>query len=220
MIQTQNTSGIILAGGSSTRLGKDKTMIEVLGEPLIQRVARTLSALVDQVILVTNCPETLTFLNLPMVKDIYPGAGTLGGLHTGLDAIQTTYGLVVGCDMPFLNVDLLRYMISLCQDNGQMDSSGYDVIIPRIGNYLEPLHALYARSCRYAFEKHILSKQYRIRYAFEGMHIRYIQEREILEYDPQQRSFFNVNTPEDLEQMRALLAHPSAPDPQGHTPPD
>jgi molybdopterin-guanine dinucleotide biosynthesis protein A len=217
VVQTQNTSGIILAGGSSTRLGQDKAMIEIQGEPLIQRVARTISTLVDQVILVTNRPETLAFLGLPMVQDIYPGVGTLGGLHAGLDAIQTTYGLAVGCDMPFLNVGLLRYMISLCQGTDKTDVSGYDVVIPRVGQYLEPLHAIYARSCQHAFQKHILSKQYRIRYAFEGMRIRYVQEREILEYDPQQHSFFNVNTSEDQVQMQSILALRPSQDPRGLT---
>ena len=215
MEQTQKTSGIILAGGTSTRLGQDKALIEIQGEVLIQRVVRTLSALVDQVILVTNQPEKLAFLGLPMVGDVYTGASTLGGLHAGLSAIQTTYGLVVGCDMPFLNAELLRYMISLCQGDAQMDHSRYDVVIPRIGRYLEPLHAIYARRCQQSFAEHIASQQDHIRYAFEGMCVRYVEKQEIAHYDPKQRSFFNVNTPDDLERMWATLARLSATDPQG-----
>ena len=199
---SDNISGIILAGGSSSRLGQNKALIHVAGCSLIERVVRVLRPLVSEVLLVTQsgsaAPGLFSDLDLPTVSDVYPEVGTLGGLHAGLDAIHTEYGLVVGCDMPFLNADLLRYMIS--------QARGYDVVMPRIGKYHEPLHALYSRRCVPAMECSIQSGRRRILHALSGARIRYIEDAEIDRFDPEHLSFYNVNTPEELERARALLA--------------
>jgi molybdopterin-guanine dinucleotide biosynthesis protein A len=202
-------TGIVLAGGSSSRLGQNKALVRVAGRSLIERVIDVLNPLVSDVVLVTQSErpppggyqplntELLAHLNLPIVADVYPGVGTLGGLHAGLNAIGSEYGLVVGCDMPFLNADLLRYMITQAQ--------GYDVVMPRVGKYYEPLHALYARRCLPAIERSILAGQHRIRQSLADLGIRYIEEPEIDRYDPEHLSFFNVNTPEELQRARSLL---------------
>lgn len=191
-------TGIILAGGSSVRLGQDKALIDAGGETLIERVVRRLEGAVERIVLVTNEPERYAFLGLSMVGDVYPDIGTLGGLHAGLAAIETPYGIAVGCDMPFLNPALLRYMISL--------QSGCDAVIPRVGRYREPLHALYARSCAARFAQAIEAGHRRIVRALEGARICYVEREAIERFDPQLRSFFNVNQPKDLAQMRALLS--------------
>jgi molybdopterin-guanine dinucleotide biosynthesis protein A len=166
-------------------------------------VLDVLRLLVSDVVVVTrgrSLPEAelLARLDLPVVADVYPGVGTLGGLHAGLSAIDSEYGLVVGCDMPFLNAPLLRYMISLARD--------HDIVMPRVGQYFEPLHAIYARRCVPALEHSILTGRRRILHALGDMRIRYIEEPELDRYDPDRLSFFNVNTPEDLERARSLLA--------------
>ena len=94
----KDVSGIILAGGASARLGQDKALVQVAGRPLVERVVEALRALADEIVLVTPSPERLAWLGLPAVDDVYPGIGTLGGLHAGLNAIANPYGLVVGCD--------------------------------------------------------------------------------------------------------------------------
>jgi molybdopterin-guanine dinucleotide biosynthesis protein A len=203
-------SGIVLAGGSSSRLGQNKALVCVAGRPLVERVVDVLRPLVSDVVLVTQgecqapsgclAPEAelLAHLDLHIVADVFSGVGTLGGLHAGLSAIDSEYGLVVGCDMPFLNANLLRYMI--------VQTKGYDVVMPRVGKYYEPLHALYARRCLPAIERSILAGRRRIRHALADLCIRYIEEPELDRYDPDRLSFFNVNTPEDLERARSLLA--------------
>lgn len=203
-------SGVILAGGSGSRLGQNKALVRVAGCSLIERVVDALRPLVSDLVLVaqSGCTvpagcsasgtESFADLGLPMVSDVYPGVGTLGGLHAGLGAIHTEYGLVVGCDMPFLNTDLLCYMVS--------QACGYDVVMPRIGKYHEPLHALYSRRCVPAMERSIQSGRRRILHALSGARIRYIEEAEIDRFDPDHLSFFNVNTPEELERARSLLA--------------
>ena len=195
-----NVSGIVLAGGSSSRLGQNKALVRVAGRSLIERVLDVLSPLISDVWLVTQNgydAELFAGLGLPIVIDIYSGAGTLGGLHAGLSAMRTEYGLVVGCDMPFLNADLLGFMIS--------QTRGYDVVMPRIGKYHEPLHALYARRCVPAMERSIQAGRRRILHALSDARIRYIEEAEVDHFDPSRLSFFNVNTPEELERARALL---------------
>jgi molybdopterin-guanine dinucleotide biosynthesis protein A len=192
-----DVSGIILAGGSSSRLGADKALIPVSGRPLIEWVVATLRSVVSGILLVTNDPERFAFLGLPMAGDIYHGIGTLGGLHAGLSAMGTPYGLVVGCDMPFLNADLLRYMISLAGE--------YDAVVPRVGEYYEPLHAIYSRRCLAPIERSIVSGQHRVLSACAGMRVRYLGPEEIARYDPRHDSFFNVNTPNDLDRMNEIL---------------
>jgi molybdopterin-guanine dinucleotide biosynthesis protein A len=149
-------------------------------------------------VLVAQSAKPYVHLGLPAVADIFAGVGTLGGLHAGLSAIHTEFGLVVGCDMPFLNADLLDYMIS--------QAPGYDVVMPRVGKYYEPLHALYARRCVPALERSILAGQRRIRAALSDLRVRYIREPEIERFDPGQRSFFNVNTPADVRRMNEILS--------------
>lgn len=188
--------GIILAGGQSTRLGQNKAFIEIDGQILVERVARRLYRVVAQIVLVTNSPDEFAFVGLPMTADLIPGVGAAGGLHAGLSAIGTEYGFVVGCDMPFLNVSLMRYLISLRE--------GYDVVIPRLGQYHEPLHAVYSRRCLATIEERVRSGRRRILDVCRDMRVRYVDEIEIDLHDPHHLSFFNINDPQDLEQMRAL----------------
>jgi molybdopterin-guanine dinucleotide biosynthesis protein A len=190
-------TGIVLAGGSSSRLGWDKTFIQIDGVYLIERVVRRLQPAVDNVLLVTDRADAFAFLGLRTVKDIYPQIGTLGGLHAGLTAMETQYGVVVGCDMPFLNTQLLRYLVSLCP--------GRDLVMPRLGQYYEPLHAVYSKSCLPSIERTIQAGQRRIKQALEGLRVRYVDQAQIARYDPELLSFFNVNERQDLVRMRELL---------------
>ena len=196
-MDSDNVSGIILAGGTSSRLGQDKALFQSGGLSLIERVVRRLGEVVTEIVVVTNDPDRYAFLGLPMTGDVYQRVGTLAGLHAGLKAIHSAYGLVVGCDMPFLNPALLRFMIS--------QRTGYDVVIPLIGEYYEPLHAVYARRCLPTIERSILSGQRRVRAAYAQARVRTVEQEEIAIYDPGHLSFFNVNTPDDLERLSAIV---------------
>jgi molybdopterin-guanine dinucleotide biosynthesis protein A len=195
---THDVSGIILAGGKSARLGQNKALVDAAGLPLVQRVVDRLQLIVDEIVLVTNRPDELAFLGLPMTNDVYRGIGTLGGLHAGLAAMGGEYGLVVGCDMPLLNADLLHYIVSLRR--------GYDIVMPQVGEYLEPLHALYSKRCLPGIERAIEAGQRRMLSACDGMRVRYVRDAEIASHDPQHLSFFNVNGAQDLEKIKDLLA--------------
>jgi molybdopterin-guanine dinucleotide biosynthesis protein A len=150
----------------------------------------------DEVIIVTNSPQKYGHLEARLVGDIYPGKGSLGGIYSGLRAARSEYGLVVACDMPFLDLSLLRYMILL--------SPGQDVVIPRIGGLTEPLHAIYSKQCLQPIERVLAGGGGRIIEFFPEVRVRYVEEQEIKLFDPQCLSFFNINTPADLEKARSL----------------
>jgi len=192
-----DVTGIVLAGGNSSRLGQNKAFIDVGGLPLVERVVHQLRKVVDEVLLVTDRPHEFSFLGLPATTDLYPGVGVLGGLHAGLSVARSDYVLAVGCDMPFLRPDLLRYLLSLRTDA--------DVVMPRIDGYHEPLHAVYSRACLPNLERTIQAKRRRILHALDDLRIRYVERPAIEPYDPELRSFFNVNKPEDMARLDEML---------------
>ena len=192
----QVLSCIVLAGGRSFRLGTDKAFLEIGGQPLIERVVERMIKIGDEVLLVTNTPKQFAYLGLRMVGDVQPGQGALGGVYSGLLAVRNEYSVVVACDMPFLDLKLLRYMILL--------TPGQDVVIPRIGGMLEPLHAIYSRACLRPIERVLARGGRRIVEFFPEVQVRYVDQREVDILDPKHLSFFNVNTPADLELARML----------------
>src|SRR5499426_4073354 len=118
-------TGIIQAGGRSTRMGgQPKALIELGGRPIIARVLAALAPAVDDVLLVTNTPELYAFLGLPMVGDVYPDHGALGGIYSGLEAAGEI-AFTVACDMPFLHPEVVRLVVGRAGEG--------DVVIPRVG---------------------------------------------------------------------------------------
>src|SRR5262249_20248792 len=127
-------TGVIQAGGRSARMGgQPKALIELGGRPIITRVLAALAPAVDDVLLVTNTPELYAFLALPMVGDVYPDHGALGGIYSGVEAAAGQAALTVACDMPFLHPDVLRLVASRAGEGG--------VVIPRTGSPLDALAA-------------------------------------------------------------------------------
>ena len=202
MAETNDISGIILAGGRSSRLGKDK-VFEVIGkETLIERAVRQLAELdeLDELIVVTServAPLLDAFrLRARIVKDVHIGQGPMGGLHAGLLAAGNDYSLVVACDLPFLNQDLLRYMIGLRR--------GYDMVVPRVSGMIEPLHAVYSKSCLPAIERRLNEGRSMVYSLLEGVRVRFVEQEEVEKFDPKHLSFFNINSTADIEKARAM----------------
>jgi molybdopterin-guanine dinucleotide biosynthesis protein A len=191
-------SAVILAGGHSTRLGCDKAFIEVNGRPLIERIVETVGQLSTEVIIVANALEVYEQFEALVLSDVYPGKGALGGILSGLRAASHQQALVVACDMPFLNLSLLRYMYGL--------TSGMDVVIPRVGRLTEPLHAIYSRNCVPHIERQLVKGDLRISHLLSEVRVRYVQASEIDRFDPDHLSFFNINSPEDLARAKQIWA--------------
>lgn len=193
-------SCIILAGGKSLRLGYDKFLETVGNKNLLQRVISCVSPLSGDIILVTarelTTLQSINYPKLRVVTDIYPGKGPLVGIYTGLVTSTLFYNLVVASDMPFLNQALLRYMIQL--------STNFDIVMPRVGNLVEPLHAVYTKSCLAPIEQMIKQGKLRVDKLFSLVRVRYVEAEEIERFDPKHLSFFNINTKADMEKAREL----------------
>ena len=195
-----DTNCIILAGGKSFRLGNDKALATVGDKSLIQQVVSCVSVLCNDITIVTDQERTFPQFNdqtnLRTTTDMFPGKGPLGGIYTGLVISDSFYNLVVACDMPFLNQGLLRYMIELSADS--------DLVIPRLGNLVEPLHAVYAKSCLAPIEHLLEQGKLSITEVISLVRVRYVEAEEIDKFDPYHLSFFNINTKADLEKARKL----------------
>ena len=186
----RDITGVILAGGKSSRFGINKAFSEINGSRLIDIVAGLLTSIFTRTVLITNSPEEYSYLGLPIRKDLIRGLGPIGGILTGLEDISDEAGFFIACDMPFVSEDLIRYIVSV---RGE-----FDAVVPKIDWKIEPLHALYRKSCLPVIRELIASGVYQTIKAFDRLNIRYLNEAEIKANDPQMRSFFNVNRPEEL----------------------
>lgn len=182
----------IQAGGKSSRMGRDKSFVLFQGRPLIEVVRAAVEGLGDELILVTNKPDAYAHLGLPMVSDLYPETGPLGGIYTALHHAAHPHVLTVACDMPWLNRPLLAYMAGL--------RGSADVIVPRWDKFPEPLHAVYSRACLEPIRDKLEAQMYKITAFYGRVAVRFLDRAEIERFDPDGRSFVNVNTPDDLQQ--------------------
>ncbi len=194
--KTAVISGVILAGGKSSRMGTDKAMLKIGQYRTIERIAGVLRTLVDEILIVTNHPEKYAQYGDRTTGDIMPGNGPLGGLHAGLVRAAHPLVLVAACDLPFISAPLARLMIK-CM------SAEYDAVVPRYQDHFEPLCALYGKSSLRVIEQRLslgLNKTIRL---FDELRIRYLEEEEMLPVEPcLEKVFFNVNTPDDLKKAQ------------------
>lgn len=180
----------IQAGGQSSRMGTNKAFVPFHGRPLIEVVRERVSGLGDEQILITNQPDEYAHLGLPMFGDVYPDSGPLGGIYTAILRAAHPHTLVVACDMPWLNRSLLSHMARLRETS--------DIIVPRWDKFPEPLHAIYSKACLGAIAEQLQAGQFKITGFYGRMDVRFIDRDEIARFDPDGRSFANINTPEDL----------------------
>jgi molybdopterin-guanine dinucleotide biosynthesis protein A len=190
----------IQAGGKSTRLPGDKALMPLAGKPLIEHVLRKVESFGDEILITTNRPENYSYLGVRLVMDTNPGAGTLAGLQTAIQAASGDTVLVVACDMPFVQLDILAHMVSL--------ASGADVVVPRHGEFYEPMQAVYARSCLPAIENALKAGEKRVVSFFPEVRVRTVEDEVLKTLDPDGLSFFNLNTPEDFARAEAIIREP------------
>jgi molybdenum cofactor guanylyltransferase len=188
---------VIQAGGLSTRMGGEpKALMDVGGRRIIERVAEVLRQVTDDLLLVTNTPERYAWMGCPMVPDVFPDAGSLGGIYSGLKAAPGEAAFVVACDMPFLVPEVARLVTS--------QAACADVVIPMVRGFHETLHASYAKACLGPIERRIAAGQLKITGFFPDVRVLEIPESEVGRLADPERVFMNVNSPEDLERARAI----------------
>lgn len=192
-------TSIILAGGKSSRLGRSKALQVIEGKSLIQWVVDRLAILSTEIIIATAHGEAIPCSSAARIKtvaDIYPGKGPLVGIYSGLIASSSSQAIVVGCDMPFLSVSLLEYMT---QNLGESD-----VALPRIGEMVEPLCAVYSKNCLAPIQELLEQNELGISKLFSMVKVKYVEEDEINSFDPEHLSFFNINSQDDLTRAKRL----------------
>lgn len=189
----------IQAGGQSSRMGEDKALKTFLGRPLIQRVIERVAPIADEMIVTTNHPENYSFLNVPLIPDLKPGRGPLGGLYTAIASASHPFVAVVACDMPFASAIFLDAATKL------MIQEEADVVIAKNEGGYEPIHAVYRRAtCLPAIENAINADQWKVIIWFPEVKVRVLTTDEIKKYDPSGLAFWNVNTPEEFAEAEKI----------------
>jgi molybdopterin-guanine dinucleotide biosynthesis protein A len=166
---------------------------------MIEHVLARVTGLGDETVITTNNPDDYAYLGVRLASDEDPGAGALQGLLTALHAVQGNTMLLIACDMPFVNRLLLEHLLDLAGEA--------DVIVPRWDTLYQTMQAVYARKpCLRAVEKALAAGERRMISFYPDVKVRAVSPEEVAEYDPSGRSFFNVNTPEDLAEAERLLS--------------
>jgi molybdenum cofactor guanylyltransferase len=195
---------VVLAGGRSQRMGRDKSFVTVLGRPMIEIVVEKLkSFFLRSPLIVTNRPDRYRYLGLRAVADIFPGRGPMGGIYSALVHSPTSHCFVFACDMPFLGLPLIEMMVGLLE--------GEDVVLPRHGGVIEPLHAIYAKTCMRVIKEQLTSDENKLAELFPWVRMRYVSEREIMACPPGLKVFTNLNTPADVVGAAGVASCPPPP---------
>jgi molybdopterin-guanine dinucleotide biosynthesis protein A len=193
-------SAVVLAGGKSRRMGRDKATLLLHGQTLLARTVQTVSRLTDDIVVVTG--DSLRYGELlPGVRQIpddRPGVGSLMGVYSGLKNIDHDLAVVVACDLPLLSLPLLAHLLSL--------APGHDVVVPQIGEFLEPLHGIYRRTCLEPIREKLAAGQRRIVGLYDEVTVRYVGEEELRRFDPMLHSFVNLNTSADWQRVLEILS--------------
>ncbi len=189
--------GAVLVGGKSRRYGRNKALEILQGERLIDRQLRKVQALFTEVLVITNEPKHYLHLNVTILRDVIPGLGPLGGIYTGLLFAQGESVFVTACDMPFLQPAVVRHMVQLARD--------HDVVVPEKKGGLEPLHAIYSARCLPHIKRMLDRGKFQVISFFPAVKVYRLSQEEIGQLDPQGLSFFNINTPNDMDEARELL---------------
>lgn len=189
-------SVVIVAGGKSSRMGRDKAFVLLHGKPMIEHVIERVMPLgAAHTLLIANRPAEYAYLQLPVYPDALPGKGALGGIYSALTYSPTDYSLVVACDMPFLNTALLLRLVGLCEDA----SEGLpDVVVPVFDGHPQGLHAVYRKSCLGPIRADLESDRLKVIGFYDQVKVRYVYPEEYRDLDPEGRSFRNINTPDEL----------------------
>jgi molybdopterin-guanine dinucleotide biosynthesis protein A len=188
----------VLAGGTSSRMGGDKAWLKLGNRSLIENIVELLATLFRRVRIVANDPKRFESLEVPVQPDLYPGNGPLGGIHAALSTATSDAVLIVACDTPFLNTDFIGALVKL------LDS--HDAVVPLSEGRAFPVCAVYSVRCLAAVESQIRRGQLKTVKFLDQVDTRWITEMEIGHLDPGGFALTNLNTPEDYEKAKALVA--------------
>ena len=191
-------TGVILAGGQNKRFGgQNKAFLRIGGQRIVDRLVDAYGRIFNQVVLVTNDPVAYSDLDALVVSDHYPRRSSLNGLHAGLFAAAHEYAFFTACDAPFAKPSLIRCVLDHIEPRA-------DIIIPTTSAGYEPMFAVYKKSCLPAMAQQLENDLLKIQGLFRKVRVKTVAEAALRAVDPELHSFFNINTPEDLERAETL----------------
>jgi molybdopterin-guanine dinucleotide biosynthesis protein A len=192
-------TGVVLAGGRSSRFGTNKALADWKGAPLVQAVVDSLLEVLPKVLVVTKNAAELSFLNgkrVQVIEDLCRDGHPMGGLYTALRGLTTRHAFVAACDMPFVRPELIQALWHARAD--------YDAVIPVWREQRQPLCGVYSRSCAGLIGAAIDADSLAISRLFDTLRTRFMLEGEIRSVDPEGLSFMDIDTREDYEKARSL----------------
>lgn len=204
MAQVRQVAGFILAGGESSRMGRDKALLELGGVPLLARTARLVEAVAGPPTVVGGAGECRA-LGLRVIADEWPGAGPLGGIATALGASSAPWNLIVACDLPHLTQAWLAYLVERA-----LASQG-DAVLPMSARGAEPLCAMYHQRCAPAIRAALAQGIRKVTDGLQSVLVEMIGPLEWKGFDSEGLLFKNMNSPEDYEEARARLGERERP---------
>lgn len=194
------TTGLLLAGGKSSRMGTNKALLPMSEEINISKIAGEMELAVDETVIITNSPQDFSFLNLPMVEDEFKGMGPLGGLHAGLSASKTDVNVITACDMPFIKAALIKELLN--------HSTGFDAVVPEIEGQLHPLFAVYRKSTLPLLTACLKDHRLRMVAFLEEIHVKILKESDFRMYQENRDlftyMFYNMNNPEEYARAKEI----------------
>ena len=195
-VDREGASAIVLAGGKSSRMGRPKALLPFNNEPLIVHIVRRLGKIFGEIVVVAAPDQELPLLPARVVYDDLPHQGPVGGIYYGLQSTTTDLSFACSCDVPFLNLSLVSYLLSA--------ASNHDVVVPYWDDRFQPLHAIYRRSVLPLLKAQLDEGKLRPIFLYEKVPTLTVPEVEIRRFDPEGLTFMNMNTPEDYQRALAL----------------
>ena len=194
----KNCSGIILAGGLNTRMGgRNKALIKFGARRFIDHILGTLNACFSQCLIVTREPSLYNEQHARIVTDRFEIRSPLTGIHAGLVGMNSEYGFVTSCDTPLLRKDVINILVHAIEP-------GIDAITPVSGDYFQPMCAVYSARCADIIEQMLRRNQVKVDLLYQRVRLKTIPYSRFESVDPRLVSFYNINTPGDLEKARRL----------------
>lgn len=179
----------VIAGGKSTRMGRDKAFLQLGGQTLLGKALRLARAAADEAKIVGNREKFKEFGGV--VEDVYFERGPLGGIHAALTESRSELNLMIGVDLPFLELEFLRRLISAADDSYAL------VTVPRVQGHYQPLCAVYRKEFARLAGKALTENRNKVDALFSEVHLRVVDEEEMVGNGFSPAMFRNVNTPED-----------------------
>ena len=190
----EDLTAFVLAGGKSTRMGREKATVELGGRTLLERALELASAVAAEALIVG--PRAEFELYGRVVEDVYPGRGPLGGIHAALWESPTELNLILAVDTPFLEARFLEYLVAQARESGAV------VTLPRTADGFHPLAAVYRRAFRETAEQALQEGRNKIDTLFAEVETRILEAEELKRFAFAPAIFENLNTPQDVERAR------------------